>query len=147
MRRKMIIGFVGILVLVAGLVGCQPAPSATQAPAATESEMIAETPAAAPAEPQSAQPGEQAYPAPVEMVPFNPYPTPVSGERIDWGEVPEVLQGGQVATVFQAFSLEVTLTMDDDRVLVTTAPARDVVFDLVRQCGEPCVDISMIAEG
>jgi inhibitor of cysteine peptidase len=66
--------------------------------------------------------------------------------RIEWQEARELILSGRVEQVVQLHSLEVRLYLEDGRTLVTTEPSIDDVFDVVDECGEPCVDMILATE-
>jgi hypothetical protein len=76
----------------------------------------------------------------------NGHPAGAVRSRISWDEAKQLILSGQVAQVTQLHSLEVRLLLKDGRMVVTTEPAIDDVFELVRQCGAPCDDIVLVTE-
>ena len=88
----------------------------------------------------------QAYPSPVEVVPYDPYPEPIDGEMIDWGEVEGLILSGEVVEVFQAFTRQVTITLADGRIIISEEPKRDAIFVIINQCGPACYNIRKLTE-
>ena len=87
-----------------------------------------------------------AYPAPVvQYVPLDPYPSPIEGEQIEWSEVEALLNSGQVAEVFQRYSLPVVITLKDGRIILVVSPAKDDIFMLLDKCGEKCNGIRRLS--
>ncbi len=161
MRIKTAIILLFVLGFIIALTACQsstpsPEPTLTQEVEKVETEEVVETsPPAQPTRPvQPTQPAveqpqvesNEPYPSPIEFVPYNPYPAPVEGEIVEWSQVEEIIESGEVTEVFQAFSLQVTITMNDGRVLVTTEPDRNAIFQLLEQCGIPCYEIRKLTE-
>lgn len=66
--------------------------------------------------------------------------------RVSWEKAKALILDGLVAAVFQAHSLEVTLTLKDGRQLITTEPEIDAVLRVIEECGEPCADIRVATE-
>lgn len=83
--------------------------------------------------------------SPIEKI-YVPYPVPLEGEPIEWGEVADYIKSGQVLAVYQAQSREISLTLEDGRVLITNSPEWNAVFELIDECGEPCLGIAKISE-
>lgn len=67
-------------------------------------------------------------------------------QTVSWEQAQELINAGQVTTVTQLHSLEVTLQLDDGSTVTTTEPAIDDVFDVIRACGDPCSDIVVATE-
>jgi hypothetical protein len=132
------------------LAACQPQPTPTTAP--TVVSQPEDTPISQPVETQAVTTLEPVvvnnpYPGPaIEYVPYDPYPAPAQGEQIDWAKVPEILTSGNVAEVFQAYSLQVTIKMKDGSGYVVTEPAKNEIFNLLDQCGETCSGVKRISE-
>ena len=137
------------LVLVLILTACSSSSPPTQEPTATNAAVTTteEVPTQLPtAEPEiTEQPVEtseneaNAYPVPViEHVPYDPYPSPVAGEEIDWSKVPDLLKSGQVGEVFQRYAQPIVITLKDGRIYLVTAPENENIFMLLDECGQPC---------
>ena len=132
------------------LAACSPAPTPTQAPTqiaqpspTTEVAPVQEV--VEPTAPAASEPA--AYPAPVvQYVAYDPYPSPIEGEQVEWGEVETLLSSGQVAEVFQRFSLPVVITLKDGRIILVESPAKDEIFKLLDQCGAKCNVIRRLSE-
>lgn len=96
---------------------------------------------------------QDAYPAPAIAAPTDntqsgggtaggAYPAPAQNEEIDWSIAQMRIMNGEVSGVVQTQSLQVMLTLEDGRTLVTTEPALDDVFKVLDQCGDPCKDVT-----
>ncbi len=72
-------------------------------------------------------------------------PTPYPAE-VDWETAVEILNLGDVKTVFQLHNLEVTLVMNDGNEIHTIEPVIDAIFDEVNKCGAPCGNIVLATE-
>jgi FlaG/FlaF family flagellin (archaellin) len=75
----------------------------------------------------------------------NATPTSYPNE-VNWETAVRIIHSGQVETVFQLHSLDVTLTMKDGSEVHTVEPFIDAVFQEVDKCGKPCEDIILITE-
>lgn len=74
-----------------------------------------------------------------------PTPSP-SSDSVSWEEAKRLILNGQVSAVYQSHSLLVTLVLKDGSRKTTTAPKIDIVFDVVRQCGQLCSGIITATE-
>lgn len=152
MRNRTILAAGIILILMTLLAGCSSAPTATPAqissPTSQPSPTVESAPAQEPAEPTApAASAPAAYPAPaIQYVAYDPYPAPIEGEQIEWSDVDALLKSGQVAEVFQRFSLPIVITMKDGRIILVVSPAKDEIFKLLDQCGAQCNDIRRLSE-
>jgi hypothetical protein len=152
MRNKTLLAAGIILILVVIVAGCSSAPTATPSQEPSPTAQPTPTPESAPvqqpAEPTSpAVSAPAAYPAPaIQYVAYDPYPAPIEGEQIEWSKVEALLNGGQVAEVFQRFSLPVVITMKDGQIILVVSPAKDEIFKLLDQCGQPCNEIRRLSE-
>ena len=157
MNQKIWLVTVFVLLFAIALSACQTAPAPTQEPVATNAGPVAPTSEpkpTAPSAPQATQPpatpgvtGSNPYPGPtVEIVQYNPYPAPVQGEEIAWSQVQALIESGEIAEVFQAYSLQITFTAKDGKLYFTVAPAKDEIFKLLDQCGEKCYEIRRKSE-
>lgn len=74
--------------------------------------------------------------------------SPVSGEakEIVWAEAEALILSGTVAQVTQFHSLQVTLTLNDGRQVITTEPAIDEVMRVIETCGDPCANMLIATE-
>lgn len=90
--------------------------------------------------------GVEAYPPPLQVVPYNPYPDPTDGDVIEWRHAEFLILSGGVKEVAQYHSLEVTLTLDDGRKVSTKEPVIDEVFKVIERCGDLCEDIVRVTE-
>lgn len=138
--------------LVLGISACQ---SATPSPTATlvETEVVEMQATDIPVEEPTQELVDQlasqdavAYPSPIEVVPYDPYPSPVDGETVEWEQVEGIIKNGEVVKVFQASSLNVTITLNDGHIYITEEPERDAIFLLIEQCGESCYGIQKVTE-
>ena len=67
-------------------------------------------------------------------------------ETVSWEEAIEILNSGEVVTVVQLHSLEVTLELSNGTRITTTEPQIDDIFDEVEKCGSPCRGIVLVTE-
>jgi hypothetical protein len=58
----------------------------------------------------------------------------------------EMISDGQVTSVSQSHSLQVSLALTDGRVLHTVEPQIDEVLRVVNQCGERCRGVVVVTE-
>jgi hypothetical protein len=65
---------------------------------------------------------------------------------VSWEEAIEILNSGDVVTVVQLHSLEVTLELANGSRITTTEPHIDDIFDEVEKCGSPCQGIVLVTE-
>jgi hypothetical protein len=65
---------------------------------------------------------------------------------VSWEEAIEILNSGDVVTVVQLHSLEVTLELSNGSRITTTEPHIDDIFDEVQKCGSPCQGIVLATE-
>lgn len=75
-----------------------------------------------------------------------PSSLPADGAVIPWDEAVQLLHDGHVTQIFQAHSLQVTLTLHNGARVTTTEPSIDAIFYEVEQCGAPCVGIGLATE-
>jgi len=135
MKTSIWLVIVLVLALGVALAGCSPAAPAN-------------TPEAQP-QPENSDPGAypaplEAYPPPAQVIPvYNPYPGPSEGvtNYVEWAAAESAILGGQVAQVFQADSLHVTLVLKDGNILLAKEPALDEVYQVIDTCGDACKDI------
>jgi hypothetical protein len=157
MRNYKIAGLLLVLVLILVLSACQnESPEMELIPnqITTDESAVAETiPTTAPAEeptpiqkPVNPVNPDEPYPMPIEIVPYNPYPSPVAGEEIAWEEVSVIISNGDVVEIFQASTLQVTIYLHDGKVLVTTEPEYNAILRLIEECGVDCYDIRKVTE-
>lgn len=88
----------------------------------------------------------EVYPPPPQFVLYNPYPDPNDGDVIEWRHAEYLILSGGVKKVAQFQSLEVTLTLKDDRTVSTKEPEIDDVFQVIERCGAQCKDITQVTE-
>lgn len=69
-----------------------------------------------------------------------------SKDVVEWETAVSLLNNGDVVEIFQTHSLDVTLTLQDGRIIKTVEPAIDDVFSAIDDCGEPCSSILMATE-
>jgi len=157
MRNYKIAGVLLVLFSILALSACQnKSPETESIPnqiTADESAVAETIPTTAPAEeptpiqkPVNPVNPEEPYPMPIEIVPYNPYPSPVAGEEIAWEEVSVIISNGDVVEIFQAYTLQVTISLTDGKVLVTTEPEFNAIFRLIEECGVDCYDIRKLTE-
>ena len=75
-----------------------------------------------------------------------PAALPHDGEVISWDRAVELLNSGAVTQVFQAHSLEVTLTLTKGAQVTTTEPNIDEIFREIEKCGAKCAGIVQATE-
>lgn len=75
------------------------------------------------------------------VVTLTPYPN-----EVDWKTTVEILNSGNVVTVFQLHNLDVTLIMNDGSEVHTVEPTIDAIFDEIEKCGAPCSKIMLATE-
>jgi inhibitor of cysteine peptidase len=73
------------------------------------------------------------------------YPA-LSGEEISWAEAEALILSGVVVQAVQLHSLQVTLTLNDGRQVVTLEPSIDELFRVIEACGAPCAAIAVATE-
>lgn len=157
MRNYKVIGVLLVLLFTMLLSACQnespdsesmPAPVTTNEPAVVE--IIPTTaPAVEPTQiqkPVNPVDPDEPYPMPVEIVPYNPYPSPVAGEEVAWEDVKVIISNGDVVEIFQAYTLQVTIYLADGKVLITTEPEYNAILSLIEECGVDCYDIRKVTE-
>jgi hypothetical protein len=71
---------------------------------------------------------------------------PADGAVISWDEAVQLLHAGHVTQVFQAHSLQVTMTFDNGATVTTTEPSIDEIFFEIERCGAPCANIAQATE-
>lgn len=71
---------------------------------------------------------------------------PADGETISWQAAVHLLHDGQVTMVFQAHSLDVTLTLKNGATVKTIEPYIDAIFQEIQTCGAPCAGIAQATE-
>jgi hypothetical protein len=71
---------------------------------------------------------------------------PADGATIPWEQAVQLLHDGQVSQIFQAHSLQVTLTLSNGATITTIEPSIDEIFFEVERCGAPCAGIPMATE-
>jgi len=57
-----------------------------------------------------------------------------------------MIMNGEVERVVQTHALKVTLLLKDGRALVSVEPEIDGVLEVIKLCGEKCVDIVVATE-
>lgn len=138
-------------ILIFSLTGCQPT-AATSSPApninATEPQQTAPTVGAYPASTVQANPAAGAYPGPagIQNAPagtlnagVGAYPAPQSGSStIPWAQAEQMIMAGNVKSLVQTATLDVTLTLNTGETYKTTAPAADAAQKAITSCGDPC---------
>lgn len=65
---------------------------------------------------------------------------------VSWDEARSIILNGDVVSVAQTHSLEVTIQLADGSTIVTQEPAIDDVFAVIEECGEPCANILIATE-
>jgi hypothetical protein len=69
-----------------------------------------------------------------------------ANEVVDWETAVSILNSGEVVEIFQTHSLDVTLTLQDGRIIKTVEPAIDDIFTAIQDCGNPCNDLLIATE-
>jgi hypothetical protein len=92
--------------------------------------------------------GRTPSPAPTPVATAAPTPPPdIPPEgQITWEAAVELIHACQVAAVFQAHSLAVTLTLKDEDLVTTIEPAIDAVFAEVQAAAPVCGEVIMATE-
>jgi len=116
------------------LIACGGRPIANDNPAAT-GDVTTE---------QTAYPGPK--PTLVEAIASSAYPAPGGGEEISWEDAKTMILNGEISRVMQAHTKVVTLFTKDGRVLVTIEPNIDDVLTIVEQCGDACIETTIVTE-
>ncbi len=70
-----------------------------------------------------------------------PYP-----DEVPWELAVEILNRGEVESIFQLHNLTVTLVLKDGAKIKTNEPVIDAVFDEINKCGQPCSSIMIATE-
>jgi len=89
-----------------------------------------------------------AYPPPLD-IPVPPafhYPAYQDNDEVEWWHAQAMILNGEVERVIQTHALKVTLFLKDGRALVTVEPEIDEVLEVIKLCGEKCVDIVIAIE-
>jgi hypothetical protein len=129
-----------LVVVVALAFGVVLAACSPSAPASTPEAQ----PQPATSEPNAYPAPQEAYPPPAQAIPaYNPYPGPSEGvtNYIEWSAAESAILAGQVAQVYQADTMHVTLVLKDGSVQLAKEPALDEVFKVIDTCGDACKDI------
>jgi hypothetical protein len=71
---------------------------------------------------------------------------PADGETVSWAQAVDLLHGGHVTAVFQAHSLDVTLTLDSGASVHTVEPYIDAIFEEIASCGAACAGVAQATE-
>ena len=153
MKHKIV--FVTILTLALAMLisSCEsaaaPSPTAPVEASPAPAGGVPEYPAPAEGIPEYPAPAQAVpeYPAPQQAMPaYNPYPGPSESASnfIDWTQADALIQSGEVAEVYQAQTLHVTLVLKDGSVALTIEPAIDEVSKSIEQCGEACKDTKVV---
>ena len=131
-----------VIVFALLLAACQSAaPTETEAPAPVETLVL--TPA--PAEPTPEPAGDEPYPGAQDNTDAAPpYPGPEQGSTpVVWDEATKLILDGKVVQVTQYDNLIVILVLEDGQIVSTREPVIDEVFNLIKECGDPCKDIEV----
>lgn len=73
-------------------------------------------------------------------------PSTKTEDQIPWEQAISILNSGEVASVGQAHSLEVSLLLKDGTAVKTKEPGIDAIFHEVEKCGQKCENLSMVTE-
>ena len=151
MRHNKIIWLLVSGILIFALTGCQPT-AATTAPVptanATEPQQVSPTEASYPASSFQTNPTAESYPAPTGILDTGagayPYPSPQEGATtISWDQAEQLISAGNVTSLVQTQSLDVTLTLKTGETYKTIAPAADSAQKAITTCGEPCKNLTV----
>jgi len=163
MKHNKIIWLLVSGILIFSLTGCQPT-AATTSPAPTSNptapQQISPTEGSYPASSSQANPAAGSYPASssqpiITAVPYpsssdnlsptaSSYPSPQGGAvTIPWDQAEQIIMTGNVTSLVQTQSLDVTLTLKTGETYKTTAPAADAAQKAITTCGEPCKTLTV----
>ena len=67
-------------------------------------------------------------------------------QNINWKQAIDILNQGEVKSVFQTHNLDVSLVLEDGSIFKTREPAIDDIFTEVEKCGSPCSDVILATE-
>lgn len=67
-------------------------------------------------------------------------------EEVPWNQAIEILKTGQVESIMQLHSLEVSFVLENGCLIRTIEPHIDDIFEEVRKCGELCAMIPLGTE-
>ena len=67
-------------------------------------------------------------------------------DEVPWELAVEILNRGEVESIFQLHNLTVTLVLKDGAKIKTNEPVIDAVFDEINKCGQPCSSIMIATE-
>jgi hypothetical protein len=84
-------------------------------------------------------------PAPSPEVVDHPTALPCN-EEVTWSQAIDILNSGQVESVMQTHSLEVSFVLENGCRIWTIEPHIDDIFAEVQKCGDPCANISLATE-
>jgi hypothetical protein len=142
------------LLLAMSLAACQPAAPTTTPGGGAETEAPAPAATAIPEEAQPypyppAQSEGQASETQTSVTQTEApaasggpaYPAPGEPQTVEWSEAEQVILNGEVSQIDQKSTLEVTLTLKDSRVLITTEPSFDEVVRVKERCAEVCAGL------
>lgn len=65
---------------------------------------------------------------------------------VSWDEALEILHSGEVRSVFQTHSLDVTFELKDGSIVHTVEESIDLIFAEIDRCGKPCANITLATE-
>jgi len=66
--------------------------------------------------------------------------------EVPWETAVEILNTGQVDSIFQTHNLDVSLVLIDGTTIKTVEPEIDAIFREVERCGRPCSNIMLATE-
>ncbi len=94
------------------------------------------------------EPETGAYPPPLDIPVLSAglYPYFQDNDEVEWWHAQALIMNGEVERVVQTHALKVTLLLKDGRALVTVEPEIDEVLEVIKLCGEKCVDIVVATE-
>lgn len=162
MKHNKIIWLLVSGILICSITGCQTT-AATTSPAPTsnptEPQQVPPTEGSYPASSSQANPTAGSYPASssqtITAVPYpspsgnlaptvSAYPSPQEGvTTISWAQAEQLILAGNVTSIVQTQSLDVTLTLKTGQIYKTTAPAADAAQKAITTCGEPCKNLTV----
>jgi len=67
-------------------------------------------------------------------------------QTVEWNEAITILNNGEVKSVMQTHSLDVTLILKNRTTIHTKEPRIDMIFDEIDKCGDLCKNLVMATE-
>jgi hypothetical protein len=72
--------------------------------------------------------------------------SPISARQVPWHLAVTAILGGQATCMGQSHNLSVILLLANGSKWATTEPAIDDMFQLFKQCGSPCANMTLWTE-